>query len=424
MSDILSKIDDPTYSFHDIITDPQIVKLYKTNDSVYSYFKSHYFKLLDYSLGTHNATYGLNSYEILICGDTDILEPILKSEIFLSRAIEIINNEKSDSFLIGRLSHIMQTSFLFLPELSINTFSFIFQLLQFTSNSSVLDLFSTILSNEENFSIVHNWLIKIGFIDHIISKLNSFDYDYVSNEQNQYFDIVYEKIFGLYFILRKSSLSSIFSVHLYRKEVIQTLSKTFVNHPLYIENARWQTILALTTKKSSKLLLPILHDAIELIRKDVEILSAYVVFAIEMISQMMEFSIKAADVVFESKIHNKILNLVIKFCNCTELLKSYQKFIEAFLKYPKKIMPKMLHNILQFIINCLKRRENKILAPFCFRIMELFIDASEKNIKIKKIIDREEGCREFIKNEYNEYKKIIDANYGFDVELTTEQKKI
>lgn len=424
MNGISLKIDDPTYPFHDIITYPQIVKLYKTNDSVYSYFKSHYFKLLDYALGPHNASYGLNSYEILICGDTDILEPILKSEIFVSRVIEIINKEKKESFLIGRLSSIIQTSFLFLPELSINTFGFIFQLLQFTSNTSVLDLFSNILSKEENFSIVQNWLIKIGFIDQIINELKSIDYNYVSNEQNQYYDVVYEKVFGLYFILRESSLSSIFSDLLYRKDVIQILTKTFANHPLYIENARWQTILALTKKKTSKLLLPILPDAIELIRKDVDILPAYIVFVIEIISQMMEFSIKAADIVFEAKIHNEILNIVRKFCNCTELLKSFQKFVEVSLKYPKKIMPKMIHNVLQFIMNCLKTKENKILAPFCFIIMELFIDAGEKNMRIKKIIEREEGCKEFMKNEYIEYKKIISANYGFDVELTTVQKTV
>lgn len=421
MSDILLNIKDPTHSFNDIVSDPQIVKLYKSNDSVYAYFKSHYFELLDYSLGHHNSTYGYNSYEILILGDTDILEPILKSEIFFNRAIEIINSKNSESFLIGRLSHIMLTSFLFLPELSINTFSFIIQLLQFSSNTSVLDLFANIVSKEEYFSKVQCWLLKIGFIDQIISELNSIDYEYVSNEQIQYFDVVYEKVFGLYFILRKCSLSSIFSDNLFCKEMIQILTKSFVNHPLYVENARWETILVLTTKKTSKIMLPIVPDVIEVIKKDVDVLPAYVAFAIEIVSKMMDFSVKAADIVFESRVLIDILNLVKKFCSCTELFKSFHKFIVSFLKHTKKITPKMLLILLQFILDFAKTRENKVLAPFCIGFLELLIDAGERNKKILKAINHCEGCREFINGEYVEYKKMVDANYGFDMELTDEQ---
>lgn len=327
MNDIMLNIKDLTYSFNDVVSDPQIVKLYKSNDSVYAYYKSHYFELLDYSLGHHNSTYGYNSYEILILGDTDILEPIL----------------------------------------------------------------------------------------------NSIDYEYVSSEQIQYFDVVYEKVFGLYFILRKCSLSPNFSYNLYCKEMIQILTKSFVNHPLYVENARWETILVLTTKKTSKIMLPIVPDVIEVNKKDVDVLPAYVVFAIEIVSKMMDFSAKAADIVFESRVLIDILNLVKKFCSCTELFKSFHKFIESFLKYTKKITQKMLQILLQFILDFAKTRENKVLAPFCIGFLELLIDAGERNKKILKAINHCEGCREFINGEYVEYKKIVDANYGFDMELTDEQ---
>ena len=87
----------------------------------------------------------------------------------------------------------------------------------------------------------------------------------------------------------------------------------------------------LTTKKTSKIMLPIVPDVIEVIKKDVDVLPAYVVFAIEIVSKMMDFSAKAADIVFESRVLIDILNLVKKFCSCTELFKSFHKFIESFL---------------------------------------------------------------------------------------------
>lgn len=426
MSDILRKIEDPTYPFDEIVSDPRFTKVYQLNKQIFNqlnkYLQPHYMELLNHSLSPRNTTLELNCYEIIICGEKTLMEPIIKSSEFQIRANEIINNQNSTSYLIGRLSHIMLSSFIVLPELSIQNFSFIFKLLPFHYDSNVRDLFSKILSIEGCFSDVQKWLLKIGFIDQLIIELKTIDFDHFSNEKTLYFDITFEKSSALYYFLRKCLLSSVFESRLLCEDVIEFLLKTFPNPPLYVENARWETILAFTNNKTSKMLLPVVSVAVEMVHKEMESLPMYVVFAIRMISKMMNYSPKAADIVFESRIQIDIMNLVSKFSSCTGLVKSFYCFIEASLKYPKEFAPVMLPVLLPFLLGYSRSGVSKSLVPFFMSILEMIDEAAQKNKNIKKAILAEEGCCEFINCEYIQYRKIFYGRYGDDVELTTQDE--
>ena len=79
MEDLLWKIRNPSISFESIVSDPTIIRFYRTqNSDVQKYFKSHSIELLKYTLSSGNTAAENNSFMITMSGDPDILTPILK----------------------------------------------------------------------------------------------------------------------------------------------------------------------------------------------------------------------------------------------------------------------------------------------------------------------------------------------------------
>lgn len=418
MDDAIMKIKSPSSTFEDVVSDPIVIRLYRSQNSyVQKYFKSHSIELLKYTLSSGNTAAENNSFMITMSGDPDILTPILKSDNFLNMALDIVNNNKIEPFVLGRLSTVMLTALLVVPELAMDSFGFIYHLLPHCGNPSVLNFFVTIVSNEPQLSPTQKWLIDMGFVDYLLRELNSIDYSHISEEKNPYFDVIFEKVFSLYQILSKCALNPLMFNELLREDLIDSLSMNFKKPPIYVENARWKTILQLTTQQTSSMMFPIIPRAINVLENDVKKLPAYMVTAIEMINQMMIFSPESVDFVIKSNTLLNLMNLVNHFMNSTILLNAFKRFVEVTLRFPGDFAPKMVSLLLPFIMNYATTRENRVLAPFCISILELFVEAEKKNQSVAQALNEEAGCREFLKGKYKKYKKIVNSEYGNETKL-------
>ena len=81
MDDAIMKIKSPSSTFEDVVSDPIVIRLYRSQNSyVQKYFKSHSIELLKYTLSSGNTAAENNSFMITMSGDPDILTPILKSD--------------------------------------------------------------------------------------------------------------------------------------------------------------------------------------------------------------------------------------------------------------------------------------------------------------------------------------------------------
>lgn len=419
MENAILKINNPSSTFEDVVSDPIIIRLYRAQNSfVQKYFKSHSDDLLKYSLSSGNTAVENNSFVIIMGGDPDILKPILKSDQFLNLALDIVNNSDVEPFVLGRLSTIMLTSLIVVPEIAMESFGFIYHLLPHCGNPSVLNFFTTIVSNEPQLSPTQKWLIEMGFVDYLLRELTSIDYGYISTEANPFFDVTYEKVFSLYQILSKCALNPLIANELLREDLIEILSMDFKNPPVYVENARWKTILQLTTQQTADMMYPIVPRAINVLENDVKKLPAYMVTALEMINQMMIFMPKSAEFVFKSNMLINLMNLVNHFMNSTILLNAFRRFVEVTLRFPGSFAPKMVALLLPFVMNYATTRENRVLAPFCISILELFVDAEKKNQDVAQVINEEAGCRDFLKGKYKNYKKIVNSEYGNETKLS------
>lgn len=419
MENALSKINNPSCSFEDVVSDPIIARLYRQpNSSVQKYFKSHSFELLKYSLSHANTAIENNSFNIIIYGDPDILMPMLKNDEFLNLALDIVNKNDVEPYVLGRLSTIMLTALLVVPELAMETFGFIYHLLPHCGNPSVLYFFITIVSNEPQFSPTQKWLLEMGFFDYLLRELNSIDYSYNSTESNVYFDETYEKVFSLYQILSKCASNPIMVPDLLREDLIEILSMDFKDPPVYVENARWNTILQLTTRETSEMMYPIVPRAIKAIETDVKKLPAYIVTALEMVNLMMDYSPRSSKFVFKSNMLLNLLNLVNRFMNSTILLKAFRNFVEVCLRFNDDFVPKMVSLLLPFVMDFATTRQNRVLAPFCFSILELFVESEKRNPKVTQALNEEAGCREFLKGKYKIYMKNLHKEYGNETKLS------
>lgn len=419
MDNVILKINNPSYSFEDVVSDPIIVRLYRTQNSyIQKYFKSHSMELLKYSLSSENTAVENNSFTIITCGDPDIYKSILKSDQFLNLALDIVNNSSIEPFVLGRLSTFMHIALIIAPDLAMESFGFIYHLLPHCGNPSVLNFFITIVSNEPQLSPTQKWLIEMGFVDYLLRELNSIDYAYTSTEPNAFFDVTYEKVFSLYQIISKCASNPLIANEFLREDLIEILSMNFKNPPIYVENARWKAILQLTTQKTADMMYPIVPQAIKVLEDDVKKLPAYMVTAIEMINQMMVFLPKSAEFVFKSNMLLNLMNLINHFMNSTILLDAFRQFVDVTLKFPGSFAPKLVALLLPFIMNYATTRENRVLAPFCISILELFVETGKKNPDVAQAINEEAGCREFLNGKYKKYKKVTNSEYGNETKLS------
>ena len=329
MDEIERKIRDPNVSFEEIISDPFAIKLYKfQNQTVHFYFKNHALDLIQSALSNTKTAVQNNSFTIIILGDPDILSAILRSDKFLDLALQIVDATTEEPYVLGRLSTIMLSCLQTVPDLATQSFGFIYHLLPHCSNPSVSHFFESIISDNERYLCAHKWLIDFGFVEYLFREFQKIDFEYVSTESNPYFDTIYEQVFSLYQILSKCATNPIIFPHIINQDLkgfrlIDFLAMDFRNTPVYVVNARWKSILALTTPQTAEMMSALIPNAIKFIQKDVAKLPASIVIALDFINKMMTFYPKTVKYVSSTQLNQSLLTLITQFMNSSILLNSF-----------------------------------------------------------------------------------------------------
>ena len=420
LNDVPSLLSDPTVTFNEIVSNPIITRLIRLDRiPVCDYFIHHSHDLLINALSDTKSIAEVNSYQIIIKGNPDILTNIMTDDEFLNRALDIVNDNnvaRDLPFLLGRLSTIALVALAVVPQVASQSCGFIYHLLQYCDNPSVFDFFESIITDDEKYNYTHKWLYDLGFVDYLFRELGKIDFGFIVKDENPYFVPMFEKASCLYQLISKCAKNHILFPSLIRKDLIDALSMTFRYPPTFVENARWDAITSLVTRKTAKLMNPIVPSAILIITKPYEKLPAYLISALEIVTRIMIYDQSIFDFVVESKILQNLLNLVIQFSNSTILLDSFRNFVAIGLtNHDYSVQLVVL--LLPFIIDFASTRENRVLTPYCFNILQLFIEAAKSNRSVKRILNEEKSVKTFIKTQFTEYKKIIENDYGTDMTI-------
>ncbi|OHS98342.1 hypothetical protein TRFO_08922 [Tritrichomonas foetus] len=411
MEDVLQKLEDPSL-FEEVISSPYTIRMFRfQNAQVLNYLANHSHDLLKNALSNTKTVAGNNSFQVIIQGDPSILGAVLNDELFLNAALEIVNDKESEPFVLGRLSTITLVALQTIPEKATQSCVFIYRLLPHCANPSVFHLFESIVTDDPRFAYTHKWLIEFGFIDYLFRTLETIDFGYISEEENPYFDPVFDEVFSLYQIISRCAQNQTLFPSLIRQDIIDILSMTFRFPPVFVENARWRAIRAMTIKETAPMMIAIIPSAIHVLAREFKKLPAYVISALEMINQMCVFTPVAFDFVIHSCTLQNLLNLVSTFPNSTILLNSFRRFVAVGLSNPEFSIG-MVTLLLPFVIEFASTRENRVLAPFCFSIFDLFVEAAATNPKLRDAIREENNAKEFIMNQHKNYIKIIESEYG------------
>lgn len=351
------------------------------------------------------------SFMILTLNEPTILEKLFQSEIFADTALEVLSKKDVSPHVLGRLSSITLTSLLTYPSLACPRCGFIYHLLSYCANPSVFNLFETICGDDSRCPPTQKWLLDMGFEMYIHREMESIDFNHKSTASNPNFDTVFEKAFCLYRLISQCSLNKILGPSFHSKSIVNVLTKNFEPEPAHLKSARWKAINSTLVRENAASMLVFIPPALQLLTENFSQLHSYRVSAIEFMTQMMIYAPLTFDMLLESNVLQSLITIVISFPNSSILHSAFTRFIEISMTN-EKFAEKIVRVSTPLMVDICTQRENRVLAPFCFKLMSMFFEAGSKNATINLALREVMDTNSFVNGPLKIYNRVTTETYG------------
>lgn len=411
----LTTFDDKQTPLSLVIFDPQLIFASRMNlGKVNQYLSYHIQEIIDLVLNDQRNSGVL--INLLSCQIEPIFQSLLTNSNFVDKATEILSDLSNPSdIVISRLSSILLSALLTLPEQSSQQFGFIYHLLKRCDNSCAFNLFSTLLSNDERCLPAQKWLHDFGYSEFLMREIDSIDFEYKSPEgANPYYDRTYNVAACLYQLLAQAIHSKTFHDDFLHTKVIVIMKKSFKHsYPAFVKNARWHAISSLACEQNAEEMSSLLPEAISIFIEDLNHVYEYRVFIIQFITEIVKYQPFFATYLVDEKVPNWILHFLLRFPNVTIFHSAIREFADNALK-----IDILAHIIVStytpVLIEEAMVQTNKVFLPTVIALIESIRKAGIENRTIEKELDKIPQFAQFCQNQLLDYTAKAETSYGFN----------
>lgn len=366
--------------------------------------------LLKVALSDDKSVIGSHAFQSLQVGASELNQAVLQSDIFRNIALELLTDQTTPEYTIGRLASLTQTFLLNSPEEAQPELGFIFHFLRYCGNPTVFNFWETI-TGDPRAEKSQQWLLDMGYSEYVARELHNFDPSYESKSENKFIDPILTKLFCIYQIIFKSATNPLLASGFRTQEIIDAVKQGLKNPPDFIISAQWKALNSLCTADTEFMMRDLIPKALQYLSESMTYLAQYRVSALDFIVLMMDFYPSCFSTLKRSMLLQNLTVLILQFQETTILHSSFRNFVKKALTdndYAEVVVT-IYSPIMMDIAH---RHQNKVLSPTCFVIMDYFIEQSKKNPVIKKALATNPEWNEFFKKDFPEYKKLLDSSYG------------
>ena len=412
--ELQSMVNEPTTPVSAVLALPYICQSARVGfPRLIEYFASNAAELIRIAFSEEDDKLSKTAYTILLSGDPKIIDPILSNYLLTNTATELLTNADSNSIMIGRLSSLTQAFLYNLNNENKGSFGYIFRLLPHCGNPSVFNLFCTICGDDPKFETTQQMLDEMGFSDFVFREFDNMDVNYKSQAEIVWKDPVFVRFLCLYQLITKCCTNPILQKRFRTPQLVELLSKEFVDAPDYLKSAKWEAINAATCPEIAVQLLNLIDNALQLLSENFEHLRAFRVSALSFITNMMRIAPLTYDLMLKSVMPQMLINLVVSFPNSTLLHAVFITFVETGLANEQFAL-RIVNIYTPVIVDCVEENQNKILLPTCMKMLVLFTQLGKKNKEINQSLNECPGYDKIMKTTLKDYLKILNSPYGED----------
>lgn len=390
-------------SLNEVILHPAIfVALRKNDTQVINFLFDNIYNILQLAFCNVSSPQATTSFEILTMMVPKITEALINNCLFYKFANQLLSQQLQDP-IVGRLSNITLKLIETCITGSLDSCGFLFKLVKYVENTSVSDLFTSIMEYKPELEVVQHWLVNRNITDAILQNIHEIDIDSLSMEDFNSKNV--EKLCSFYKMIemgiQNPILSGLFTSH----EVIKSLAlrKEFV---CFIENKRWDANIALAqTKNQRELLKPLIQLAHSFLYENFDHAHQYHGKIID----FLRITIKQS---FEDKIPNRLLSLVEQFPECSLLHISILSYFRSALdlklvdEQSLQIIGNQVYQAAQYT------RLGTSLHATMMEMFILLVRNGKKRKSVKKVLEKINGFSDYSKNQLKTYKTVMKSEIG------------
>lgn len=385
-------------NLNDLLQDPSIIQIYKTNCQILNNFLIHHVdELFILAFKDDNSVAAISAFKILSIPNYYLISALASKPQFSNYVSNLFKQNKVSDRLASRVCVITQTIFSFGDINACKICTYITNLLDYCYNSSVYSFFSSIFYPFDETERIQNWLIENGIIESIEHKIKSItvlskieDFSKESETLINLFRILSISFKNLSNSIEKSTLCTLFD-------------KIPVNLPKIIYNFLWETLNALFSKNNALKLCKFSNEARDnLIAPTNHIYR----FHSESVSFLAKYVTIRSDLI-DNELIKSVLGLFLQFSHCSFFqIEAERFFIEAckvdilLCRIVKYVAPVL---IIESSIS-----GHNLVPYFSLSILENLV----KIPAAKEIMLNLENGKEFLEKTLPEYIKKRDSGYG------------
>ena len=262
-------ISSPETTVADILEQNITFRLFRTGDEyLISFFVSHVQELLNLTFFFDSRTQSdlsAKAFAILEHSQPALTVAMLKDQKLHKVACDVLSGTEPNTLILSRLSSLTLGALCVDPNSVIKTCGYLFQLISYFFEPSVLALFETMSINDPEFASLQKWLIKVGFADLIQREIDSFSPYTKTPSQLNYLSHEALNLCGYLKIVSLCASSDKLSPYFTTQSLVSALNHDIGALPQFIEDARWEALSAVYCKRTLESMRGLFQSAVELI---------------------------------------------------------------------------------------------------------------------------------------------------------------
>lgn len=292
-------------------------------------FQVHKDAIIYYSLSEENDYLSRFSFFIMNLLTPSILQSFLNDDALIEKVALILSKQVSNNLLVSRIGAILMNVLIKCPDVSVNYIPLLFNLLKFLDNENVYELMKLITSPKLPVKSLRESLCKMGFGSYLLHELS---------DDNPV------KVGNVCFIIRNCYKNQDSIEYFSDTDVVNALTNLTKSKDVFILNKVWQSITALCSEKTIKLMDELLEIAKTTCIHEIVNIHIYNVYIWDFLGKIIKIT-KSEAISSDQELIQTSLNLVISYQDNSNLQGALFRFLRNSLEIPSS-----LPMIIQFLV--------------------------------------------------------------------------
>ena len=346
------------------------------------------------------------AFAILEHSDPSLIVAILADNKFHSAAAQVLGQSNPKSILLSRLSSLTLVAFMSDSDASKESCGFIFQMLYYLSEPSVLSMFEAICSAEQGDPRVQEWLLGLNFQVILFKEIDRI----IRPQKLERWSAEAAQVCGLLHVFRYCANSPCMRSAFCTPAFAEVLCRFVDELDDFVEDCRWQALSAIYCKEVGEILGSMFHSAVYLLQTP-RAVTVSGVSAIELLTQIMKVDDVFRPFMCEADVVKTIMGLIVANPDHSILHGASREFLAAALLH-RKTRGRAALDITPTAIKTIQEVTNRNVLATMFDIMNTIVGIGKTDAETFGKLKEIDGFLKFVKEDFAQHTMMINKSYG------------